>query len=470
MLIGRNNEQKQLLKALNTKEPEFIAITGRRRVGKTFLIRQTYKDYITFEIIGIQDASSKEQLANFYFALRQYFDETLYQIKKPKTWQEAFETLISLLEKNNTKKQVVFFDEMPWLASSNSSFLRGLSFFWNSWASKNNIVLVACGSATSWIVKKLILNKGGLHNRVTKQIILHPFTLSETKLYLQTEAIKLNNYQIIQLYLIIGGIPYYLKLISKGKSVAQIINILFFEKNALLKNEFENLYAALFLNSDNYIKIITACYQKWQGINHTELTEFTGFSSGGTLSKMIKDLEMSSFIQITYPINKKTKDTIFRLIDEFSIFYLKFIKSSAQTDWQTLSKTPSITIWQGFAFENLCFKHIESIKKKLGISGVNSRIYSFRENGKDGKKGTQIDLIIDRDDAIVNLCEIKFYNKEFIINKSYNEELEHKIFSLQQVLPKNKTIHLTMITTFGVKENKYSNMVQSEIIIDDLFN
>jgi len=467
MLIGRKKETTHLLEAIKSKEAEFIAITGRRRIGKTYLVRQVYKDNLAFEITGIQNATLQEQLSNFRFSIAQYFEDTV--IEKPTNWQHAFEQLIDLLIINKQKTQILFFDEMPWLAGKNPQFLKGLSFFWNSWASKNKIVLIACGSATSWIVKQLILNKGGLHNRVTRQIILRPFSLSETKAYLQSQSIQLNNYQITQLYLTTGGVPYYLKLVRKGKSVSQIISALFFDIDAVLKNEFKNLYASLFLHSEKYISVVQACYQKWQGINSKELIAATKLKSGGTLTNMIEDLVMSGFLQEIYPINNKSKNKIYRLVDEFSIFYLKYLKAASQTDWQTVSKTPSVSSWQGFAFENLCFKHIDRIKDKLGVSGVNSRIYSYKEIGKDTNKGVQIDMIIERDDLIINLCEIKFYNKEFVITKQYKEELEHKIFKLQQVISRKQTIHLTLITTFGVKENKYSNMVQSEIVLDDLF-
>lgn len=470
IMVGRTYERKILRDLLETPESEFLTVVGRRRVGKTYMIRQVYEQEIIFEFVGIQYATLNEQLSNFQFALKLSFPDNYESSQSFENWLEAFQVLIQLIEKESrTFKPVIFIDELPWVATAKSGFLKALGFFWNSWASKNNIVLATCGSAASWMIKALIQNQGGLHNRVTKQIFLKAFSLAETEAYLQSRNVMLNQYQISQLYMSIGGIPFYLKQVSKGKSVAQIVESLFFTERASLKNEFDNLYRSLFKNHEKYVSIIKACYSKWEGITHVELAEASGFSTGGSLTRMIRDLEVSGFLQVSDPYNNKKKNSQIRLIDEFSIFYLKFIHGNKTLQWQAITTTQAFKAWQGFSFENLCLKHIQQIKNKLGIRAVITKEHSYSKKGTEDKKGTQIDLIIDRNDQIVNLCEIKFYNKPFSINKNYKENLLHKYDSLQQVVDASKSIHLTLISSYGLKKNKYSSMIQEEVTLNDLF-
>ncbi len=465
-IVGRTEERRILSDIYESDEAEFVTVIGRRRVGKTFLVREVFKGRISFEITGIQNANNAEQLSNFHFALHQYFPNSKDGI--PKNWIEAFTILIDCL-KDSKKKCVLFFDELPWMATARSGFIKGLSFFWNSWASKNNVLLITCGSAASWMTQKIVLNKGGLHNRVTRQLILLPFTLKETKEYLESRNIVLSHYEIAQLYMTIGGIPFYLKLVPKGQSIPQITDTLLLSKNAALKYEFDNLYQSLFLHPEKYIRIMEACYSKWKGISHSDIAKITGIPSGGSITRMVKVLSISGFLEISTPLNRSKKDTLIRVIDEFSVFYLKFIKNKKISNWQSISRSPVFTSWQGFSFESLCRKHIHCIKSTLGISGVNTREFSFTSKGNARSKGTQIDLIIDRDDLIVNLCEMKFYNSDLTITKSIHQNLQEKIASLRSYLGTRKSIHVTLISTFGVKKNKYSNMVQSEIVLDDLF-
>ena len=469
-MVGRTKEIDILLRMLHTNESEFVVVIGRRRVGKTYLIRNAYQEKITFELTGIQNGSLNEQLSNFNFALAQYFNVEMDSIQKPNNWINAFQVLIKNIETLKSKsKRVIFIDELPWLASARSDFLKGLSFLWNSWASKNNIVLVTCGSAASWMIERVILHKGGLHNRVTRQIFLQPFTLSETKDYLHSQKVVLSHYQIAQLYMIIGGIPYYLKLVPGSKSVPQIVSSLFFAKNAPLKNEFENLYAALFSHHERYIAIIKACYTKWKGVTHTELVRLSGLPSGGTLTKMIKELEASGFIQVSNPYGKNKKDSLIRLVDEFSIFHLKYMSNSKIINWQTVSSSQSFKSWLGFAFENLCLKHIEEIKNSIGISDVTTHQYTYMQPATKDEQGVQIDMIIDRNDEVMHICEAKFYNKPYVIDKAYSENLQRKIRAMKMKAPMSKTVTLVMITTFGLKENKYSGMAYKEVALDDFF-
>ena len=473
-LIGRKKELAILKKALQSKESEMVAVIGRRRVGKTFLIRTAYKNLIDLELTGIQNARRKDQLENFNF-----LTNTITKRKKdldiPKTWLEAFRQLITILEndKKKKKKRILFFDELPWLATRRSGFLAALGFFWNNWASKKNILIVICGSAASWMIQKVVQNKGGLHNRITKRIYLKPFSLVETELFFKHKNIKLNRYQISQIYMIMGGVPHYLKEIESGQSATQNIDQICFSEEGLLRDEFLNLYPALFENSENHIAIIRALAKKWKGLTRKEIVKYSKLPEGGSTTKVINELINSGFISFYYPFGKKKKDMLYRLTDEYSLFYLHFIekKRTLEKDkWKHFSQTAIYKSWSGYAFENLCLKHVGQIKKALEIGGVYSEASSFNYSGNKNTPGIQIDLLIDRNDQVINLCELKFHNKPFTINKTYAQKLRNKITTFTNISKTRKQVFLSLITSFGLIPNHHSlGLIDNDFTMDILF-
>jgi len=472
-LIGRDKEQAILQEAFASDRAEMVAITGRRRVGKTFLIRSVYADKIDLEFTGVQNAPRVEQLENFHFLL-QAFSNNEQISDVPKNWLRAFHQLMIVLEtkKNQEKKLILFFDELPWLATKKSGFLRAFGFFWNNWASKNNIVVVICGSAASWIIEKVIRDKGGLHNRITRRINIKPFNLAETEIYLTSQNIRLDRYQTVLIYMIMGGIPHYLKEVKAGKSAIQNIEDICFSEDGLLTDEFINLYPALFDNADNHIKVIRALATKWKGLTRSEIIKISKLSNGGGLTKILNELIHSGFVSEYYPFGKRKKDMLFRLTDEYSLFYINFIekgKRNIQGAWQPLSQTPKFTSWSGYAFESLCLKHIQQIKEALRIGGIYAEPSSFTFKGDNTYEGTQIDLLIDRNDRVINLCEIKFYKEVFTLTKSYAEQLRKKRAIFSGVSKTKKLIFLTMITTFGLTENEYRYEVDNSLTMDVLF-
>ena len=472
-LIGRENEQLILNDLLKSSEAEFVSVIGRRRVGKTFLIKKTYAKHIDFEMTGIKNATRKEQLTNFILQLKDN-DPTALLTQIPKTWLEAFAILIHHLKQNpKKKKQVIFFDELPWLASHRSGFLKGLSYFWNSWAVNENIVLVVCGSAASWMIRKIVNNTGGLYNRLTKRINLKPFTLSETETYLRSKKITLNRYHLIQIYMAMGGIPHYLKEIKSGKSAAQNIDDICFADSGLLKDEFSKLYFALFEHAENHVAVIRALAKKKQGMTRSEIINKTNLTNGGTLTKVINELIQSDFISAYKPFNKKKKTKLYRLTDEYSLFYLQFLENSETEgidSWKGMSQTQAYKIWTGYAYENICLKHISQIKKAIGISGIYSTASSFYKKGTTQQKGTQIDLVIDRNDHVINLFEVKFYNTKFSTNKSFEEQLNNKLAIFQATTKTPKQVFISLITTFGLVENeKNTDLIEHVLTLDHLF-
>jgi hypothetical protein len=415
-----------------------------------------------------------EQLKNFKIELEKVGNNVL-PIETPKNWFDAFILLIKHLESSgNSRQKVVFFDELPWLATNRSGFLRALSYFWNSWADRQNVIVIICGSAASWMIQKVVNHKGGLHNRITRRIFLKPFNLSETEAFLESKNIFLDRYQILQIYMAMGGIPHYLDAVEEGLSATQNIDQICFSDSGLLNREFSRLYAALFDNSENHITIIRALSTKNQGMTRQELIKNTKFSDGGGLTKVLEELTESGFISKYYPFGKKKRKLIYRLTDEYSLFYLNFMENKTHeedTVWQKLSQTQTYKTWSGYAFESICLKHIPQIKKALSIAGIYSESASFYQKGEKKMEGAQIDLVIDRNDQVINLFEIKFYNEEFTISKEYADKLRKKMSVFRLVTKTKKQLFYMMITTFGLKKNQHSiGLIVNDLTIDDLFD
>ena len=472
-IIGRKEEQETLLKTLSSGRSEMVAVFGRRRVGKTFLIKQVYQEHIVFEMTGLQKGLNKKQLQNFSLQLGIYAKSPL-PIAVPPDWLHAFFMLSNFLEKQpSDKKQVIFLDELPWMAGRKSDFITGLSWFWNSWAETRNVVVVICGSAASWMTQKVVNDRGGLHNRITKRVFLDPFTLNETEAYLNSRNIFFNHYQIVQIYMAMGGIPHYLKEIEAGKSAIQNINDICFSKKGILRDEFSRLYSALFANADNHIAVVRALGQSRQGLSRPDIIKIGQLSEGGNTSTVLEELEQSSFITSYYPFDKRKKEMIYRLTDEYSLFFLRFIEpnqNEGNDTWNHLSQTQAAKVWAGYAYGNACLKHIPQIKKALGISGVYTQSSTFFQKGKGAEQEVQIDLLIDRNDRIINLFEIKFYDTEMTLTEADAKALRN-LMSVFSVKTKTKRyLMMSLITTFGLQHNKHSlGLVEKVLTLEDLF-
>jgi AAA+ ATPase superfamily predicted ATPase len=474
-IIGRKEEIEQLGKAVQTSDAELIAVYGRRRIGKTYLIRNYYEDRLAFELTGMNDGTLKAQLQQFSLSC-QRATQSSQALQPPQNWIEAFSVLEKLLSKLNKKKKwVVFFDEFPWLNSRKSGFLGAFEHFWNTWASRQaNLIVIICGSAASWMIDHVVNAKGGLHNRITRTIRLLPFSLMETKAYLQSLSVNLDHYQLLQLYMVFGGVPHYLKNIERGQSATQAVNTICFSKTGVLRDEFSNLYPALFSNAENHIKIVRALSKSAQGMTRQEIINACKLSTGGGATDTLNELVQSGFIQYTVPFNKSSREAVYRLTDEFTLFYLRFMENSSvwgPDTWNRLSQSNGYKVWCGMSFEAVCLKHTEHIKKALGIMGVQTTESAWRKQGNSQKDGAQIDLVIDRADRTINLCEMKFASNEFQIDKSYAMDLERKVKVFREETKTKKTIFLTFITTYGVKKNEHADrLADVNLDMDILFN
>ncbi len=480
-IIGRAKEIKILDSVWRSREAEFIAIYGRRRVGKTHLIRKYFSDKgIFLETSGEKDQQLQKQLENFMGVLSKTFFKGA-PLLIPRSWGKAFDFFTKELERvAKTKKVILFFDELPWMATKKSGLLQAIDYYWNlHWSRFPNFILVACGSAASWMLEKLIYAKGGLHKRITKKILLEPYNLKDTKEFLEKNGVRLNHKQVLDIYMAIGGIPFYLKAVVKGLSAAQNIDAICFQKNGLLYNEFTNLFQSLFEHVDVSLAIVKEIMKHGNEISREELILATKIKSGGTLNKRLQELEAFGFIQGFLPYGRKQRDRFYRIVDEFSLFYLQWIEPVLDSGlnvekgyWKNMAKTPAVSTWAGYAFENICLKHISQISIALDIENIPYTVGSWRYIPKIGVQndGAQIDLLFDRQDGVVTLCEIKYSNKPFSIDKTYGKQLIRKMTVFKQQLRMKKQIFLAMLTTMGLKSTNWSNdLVQNEVTMEDLF-
>jgi len=470
-MIGRETQIAQLNEALNNSKSSFIAITGRRRVGKTYLIDEVYKKNICIRVTGIQGEDTKTQIINFTQKIAEYANSPIITI--PKNWQEVFLHLKNFLKSLSIKKkQVIFLDELPWINTPKSGFIQLLAHLWNDFISKeSNFILVICGSSTSWITQKIVNDKGGFHNRLTHHIKVSPFTLSETKQFLRSKNIKQTDSSMAELYMIMGGIPFYLENVKQGESTAKSVERMCFLDGGILKNEYDNLYKAIFESPTNHEAIVESLAQSKQGLTRDEIIRRTKINAGGTYQRAMEELLIAGFVVEEYPFGKKKRGSIYRLVDEFSVFYHIFMKDNHKAQvgiWQMLSNSQSYKIWSGYAFESLCMKHVKEIKKTMGIQNVYSETSSFRHIGDKTGDGFQIDLIIDRKDLVINLCECKFHESAFEITKKYSAQLKWKKSAFRNSTNTKKNIFTTVISNHPLKENEYSlESVDVRITVSD---
>ena len=471
-LIARHKECGQLQRCLQSDQSEFVIVYGRRRIGKTFLIEQFFNKKYDFKFVGGHKLSCKAQLANFAKALRKY---AKVKINEFNSWSDAFDALEEYLESlPSDRKKVVFFDEMPWIDTQRSDFVSSLEYFWNSWAaSQEDILFVATGSSTSWMVENLIENQGGLHNRITESIYLRPFTLGETEEYLVKRRFPKDRYQTLQFYMLTGGVPYYLSLLEPRDSVAQNIDRLCFDPRGKLRMEFDELYNALFSNAQTYINVVKVLAENKSGLTRKEISEKTKIS-GSTLTGILKNLERSDFIDKRLQYGNKKKDSVYRLIDFYTLFYYKFLESDGTRDYQWWThniSSQSILSWMGLTFELICLEHHEQIKKGLGIGGMATSVSTWRHvaDKNDMTSGAQVDMVIERADRIIHLFEMKFSTNKFKITKEYEKKIRERLWLFQEITKTTKAVVQTFVTTYGLSNPTAWSIVHSELTMDDLF-
>ncbi len=479
-IIGREKEIKELKKYMASDQSEFIAIYGRRRVGKTFLVKELMEGRFTFRMTGKENAPLKDQLINFSYAMDNFFQDD----RVPKNWSEAFRMLSKHIEQLGGGIKIIFIDELPWFATAKSRFLSALEHFWNDWAYyRNDIKLIVCGSATSWMLKKLINSRGGLHNRVTHKMLISPFTLEEMERYFHSKGFSYERPEMIDCYLAVGGVAYYLSLFNSEKSVAENINELCFTKGGEMTDEFDRLFDSLFKKPDKYVAIIEALGSARKGMTRMDIISKAKLLNNGNVTKMLKELEACDFIRSYYPFGRLKKEKMYQLTDQFTLFYLHFMKAQAthgKNYWLHMIGTPEYAAWSGYAFETVCLHHLDQIVEALGISGVlyspcswayrpSEAIIEDSAADEDLKRGGQIDLLIDRKDKTISICEMKYSGTQYEITKAYANYVDQRLRTFRKVTKTRKSFSIVYITPFGLVSNMYARKVNKQVIADDLF-
>lgn len=470
-IIGRKREKDSLMQCLMSKRPEFVAVYGRRRVGKTYLVREYFNKQFSFYATGLTDEKMRGQLRGFQASLNEYGDEDK---SIPRDWFDAFTRLRKLLEGDKVyrepvnNKRVIFLDELPWMDTAKSDFKSALDYFWNSWASaQEDLVLIACGSATSWIITNLFTDKKGFHNRVTRRIHLAPFSLAECEKLFEFNDIVMPRNQMIESYMVFGGIPHYLNLLDQRLSLAQNINELCFKEYGYLHNEYYNLFHSLYDKPEKHMAILEALARNKDGMTRSELSKEKEIGGGSILTKDLRELEECGFIRKFINFSKGENESFYQLIDPFTLFSIRFIQNK-KFDSNEYINSPGYNSWRGNSFEIVCLNHIDQIKTSLGISGIETNEFAWRST--KAEKGAHIDLIISRKDGVINLCEMKYTNEEYSLDADEYEKIQNRMVQFQKETGAKEAIHITLICGNGYKQSKYSGIVQNLILGDDLFD
>lgn len=470
-LIGRKREMDLLDRCAQSGRPEFVAVYGRWRVGKTYLIRQYFKDGFAFYATGVADGKTRDQLKAFHAKLSEYGSP---ERAIPRDWFEAFSRLRRLLQSEGVRRDrvssriVVFLDEVPWMDTARSDFKPALDFFWNGWASaRDDVMVIACGSASSWMISNLIDDHGGFYNRITRQIRLLPFTLGECEEFFRREGVVFSRRQMVKCYMVFGGIPYYLNAIDRRASLAQNVEQLCFGEAGELRHELDRLFRSLFRHGNRHFSIVCALAERRGGLTRAELEGRAEIGGGKGLTSTLLELEQSGFIRRYKDFTKEVRGAFYQVIDPFTLFSLRFLQGDGPESWMTFVNSAAYASWSGLAFELVCLLHVNQIKGALGVAGVQSSQSSWRSSKID--PGVQIDLLIDRRDDVINLCEMKFSGEPFAIDRAYAQALQRKLTAFREETGTRKALHITMVTLSGLVHNAYWNDVQQELTADDLF-
>ena len=471
-MIGRKRELNLLCECRDSDRSRLVVVYGRRRVGKTFLVREAFDYKFTFTHTGIENGTYAEQLGGFWNSICTQFN---FDAERPKNWMDAFELLKKGISQSPDERKAIFMDELPWMDTRRSGFVKAIAAFWNGWASaRKDIVMVVCGSAAAWMTKKILQNRGGLFNRANRTIYLEPFTLAECEDYLASKDMPMSRKDITLAYMAFGGAPYYWTLLERDKSIEQNFDMLFFSTNAPLALEFKRLYRSVFESPEPYIAVVSTLGTRKSGLTRDEIVQSTpNVGNDGTLTEILENLELSGFVRRYSATGKIKRESIFQLIDNYTLFYFQFIRDYTGKDdahWSHMRQDQHRVAWEGLAFERICLQHTRQIKSALGISGVATEESAWAKKGDGNERsGAQIDLVIQRGDRVTNLCEMKFASGEYEITSAYETALRNKMDSFRRDTKTKDTLHLTFVTTYGLVRNSHASIARSQVTLDELF-
>lgn len=480
-VIGREEELDTISRLYASERSEFLAIYGQRRVGKSFLIEEALGNKITFSAVGLYQKIDKDspekvesyrqkQLAHFYNSLREYGLPKEGNLA-PTSWMEALELLKKLLKSKRAKRKVVFIDELPWLAGPQSAeLLEELGHFWNSWAGmRKDIFLIVCGSATSWMVDNVLRDYGGLYGRITERIFLKPFTLAECERYWNKRGFHLSRFEIALTYMVIGGVPFYMDSIRPDRTMADNINAIYFDKDKA-RQEFKDVYTSLYSSSETYIEVVRQLGKRFYGMTRDELLKAVEKKGGGTFTDILDNLIDSGIIRSYTLYGGPRKQTVYQLVDFFTLFYLRFVENTDFTSWRSVQRSKPFYTWAGNTFELLVLEHMPKLADALRIKEY-ATPFSWRGKTPDGE-GVQVNLIIpattERADYI---CEMKFSEGKYTLSNDDAEEFARQIaaLSISKIHKPTHSIYVALVTSLGVTDSKHRIHVNELVTLDSLF-
>jgi AAA+ ATPase superfamily predicted ATPase len=480
-VIGREEELNTISRLYESERSEFLAIYGRRRVGKSFLIEEALGEKISFMAVGIYqkidpdnlekvESYRQKQLSHFYNSLIEYGLSKAGN-PAPTSWMEALELLKKLLQRKRARRKVIFIDELPWLAGPQSAeLLEELGHFWNSWARKRkDIFLIVCGSATSWMVDNVMRDYGGLYGRITESIFLKPFTLEECERYWAKRGLHLSRYEIALTYMVIGGVPYYMDSIRPDRTMADNINAIYFDKDKA-RQEFKDVYTGLYSSSEIYIHVIRELGKRFYGMTRDELLKAIGKKGGGSFSDILENLIDSGIIRSYTLYGSPRKQTVYQLVDFFTLFYLRFVENSDFTSWRSVQRSKPFYTWAGNTFELLVLEHMPQLANALRIKEY-ATPFSWRGVTPDNV-GVQIDLIIPATaERAEYICEMKFSEGKYTLSGDDVEEIGRQISAVRnsKIHKLSHSIYVALVTSFGATESMHKIHVNDIVTLDSLF-
>lgn len=475
LIIGRKAEQRDLDEWCHSAKPELICVYGRRRVGKTYLVQNAFEGQFAFFATGSDDRRNAVQLKAFHAALRR---AGCAERTVPQDWFEAFNRLRLALEQPDVVRascgrRVVFLDEFPWLAAKRSDFLAAFSDFWNGWAScQSDLVVIICGSATSWIVKNILENTASMYNRVTRQLYVAPFDLHDVEEMTQSLRLGWSRDAVLQCYLVFGGLPYYLDMLDRRKSLSQNIDALCLGTNAPLRREVPLLMEASLGNAPLHRAILRELAQSKVGIRRMDLANRVEGGTTGSFKRALDDLEKCGYIRCYTNRYERRKPSVYQLVDPFLLFGFRFMVDRAPdghglVSWKDFERTPAYYAWRGNAFEIACVNHTRQIKHAIGISAVKTE--DFPWSSSTSEPGAQIDMVIERADGVTNLCEMKYTDGPFVADREFEEDMarRRRVFQIESAT--KNTVQSVLVCPQGLRPNTHSWDIAHVVDIDDLF-
>jgi len=465
--IGRKKELESLDLLLKKKSASLVVIRGRRRVGKSRLIKEFVSDkkhWIFSGIPPVPGITKQRQLDAFSAQVAHNLGMPKIQVSE---WLEHFNFLG---QQAKGQKIVIVFDEISWMGSEDPDFLGQLKTAWDLTFSENpELIFILCGSVSSWIEDN-ILKSTGFVGRISVDMVLEELSIAESGEFWGARKNKVSPYEKFKMLSVTGGIPKYLEEIIATQSAEDNIHRLCFQSDGLLFREFDQIFSDLFSKrAQTYSDIVKTLAHS--SLTLDEVCEKLDVEKSGSVSSCLDDLELAGFIQedCTWNLSSKAESHLkkFRLKDNYLRFYLRYIEPNKEKIAKGLFESKSFMLmpgWEsvmGLQFENLVINNLKSLCKILRIDLLDiANAGPFFQRATQRQKGCQIDLMIQTKHNTLYVCEIKFSTSD--IKSSVVEEMERKVENLS--IPKGYSIRTVLIHVNGVAQSVIDSEKFNDIV------